>query len=63
VNVAALVLYHPPESLFCFRLSEVGNKRYHSYYDEPDTHEIIEDFGKNHYDDTEDEADDSSNKT
>jgi hypothetical protein len=62
-KVAAPALYHPPKSLFCFRLSKIGNKRYYSYYDEPDAYQIIEDLRENHYDDTEDKADDSSNKT
>jgi hypothetical protein len=48
---------------FRFRLSKIGNKRYHPHYDEPDAHQIIEDFRKNHYDDTKDKGDDSSNQT
>jgi hypothetical protein len=54
---------HPPKSLSSFWLSKIDNKRYHPYYDEPDAHQIIEDFRKNHYDDTEDKGDDSSNQT
>jgi len=46
-----------------FWLSKIGDKRYHPYYDEPDAHQIIEDFRKNHYYDTEDKGDDSSNET
>jgi len=63
VKVAALVLYRPPKSLYSFRLSKIGNKRHHPYYDEPDAHQIIEDFRENHYYDTEDKGDDSSNET
>jgi hypothetical protein len=44
-------------------LSKIGNKRYHSYHDEPDAHQIIEDFGKDHHHDTEDKGDYSSNQT
>jgi hypothetical protein len=54
---------YPPKSLSGFRLSKIGNKRYHPYYDEPDAHQIIEDFRKNHYYDTEDKGDDSSDET
>jgi len=41
-------------------LSKIGNKRYHSYHDEPDAHQIIEDFRKDHYHDAEDKGDYSS---
>jgi hypothetical protein len=63
VKVAAPVPRHPPESFCCFRLSKIGYKRHHTYYDEPDAHQIVEDLGKNHHDDTEDEGNDSSNET
>jgi hypothetical protein len=46
-----------------FWLKKVNNKRYHSTQYQEDTHQIIEDFRKNHYDDTEDKGDDSSNQT
>jgi hypothetical protein len=46
-----------------FWLKEVNNKRYHSTQYQEDAHQIIEDFRKNHYDDTEDKGDDSSNQT
>jgi hypothetical protein len=45
-----------------FWLSEVDNKRYHSTQYQEDAHQIIEDFRKNHYDDTEDKGNDSSNE-
>jgi len=44
-------------------LSKIGNEHYHPYYDKPDAHQIVEDLRKNHYDDTEDKSDDSSNET
>jgi hypothetical protein len=56
--------YAPPaKSPPSFWLSKIANKRYHPYYDEPDAHQIIKDFRKNHYDDTEDKSDDASNET
>jgi len=63
VKVAALVLYHPPKSLSSFWLSKIDNKRYHSTQYQEDAHQIIKDFRENHYDDTEDKGDDSSNQT
>ena len=45
------------------RLKKVDNKRYHSTQYQEDAHQIVEDFRKNHYDDTEDKGDDSSNQT
>jgi hypothetical protein len=62
VKVAALVLYHPPKSLSSFWLSKIENKRSHPTQYEEDAHQIIEDLGENHYDDTEDNGDDSSNQ-
>jgi hypothetical protein len=62
VKVATLVLYHPPKSLSGFWLSKIGDKRYYSYENEPDAHQIIEDLRKNHYYDTENKGDDSSNQ-
>jgi hypothetical protein len=59
----AQVLYRPPKSLSSFWLSKIGDKRYHSYYDEPDAHQIVEDFRKNHHHDTEDKGDYSSDET
>jgi len=50
-------------SLSSFELSKIGNKRYHPYDDEPDAHQIIKDFGKDHYHDTENKGDYSSNQT
>jgi hypothetical protein len=41
----------------------MDNKRYHPTQYQEDAHQIIEDFRKNHYDDTEDKGDDSSNQT
>jgi hypothetical protein len=63
VKVGPLVLYHPPVNLASFGLSEIENKRYHPYQDEPDAHQIIEDLRKNHHYYPEDEADDSSNES
>jgi hypothetical protein len=64
VNVAALVFYHPPKSLSSFRLSEkIVKKRCHPTQYQEDAHQIIEDFRKNHYGDTEDKGNDSSNET
>jgi hypothetical protein len=54
---------HPPKSRSDFWLSKVDNKRYHSTQYQEDAHQIIEDFRKNHYDDTEDKGDDSSNQS
>jgi hypothetical protein len=54
---------HCPKSRSGFWLSEVDNKRYHSTQYQEDAHQIIEDFRKNHYDDTEDKGDDSSNQS
>jgi len=42
---------------------KIVNNHYYPHYDEPDAHQIIEDFGENHYDDTEDKGNDSSNET
>jgi hypothetical protein len=42
---------------------EIDKKRYHSTQYQEDAHQIIEDFRKNHYDDTEDQGNDSSNET
>jgi hypothetical protein len=44
-------------------LSKMANKRYHAPQYQDDAHQIIEDFRKNQYHDTEDEADYSSNQT
>jgi hypothetical protein len=54
---------HPPESRSVFWSKKVDNKRYHSTQYQKDTHQIIEDFRKNHYDDTEDKGNDSSNQS
>jgi hypothetical protein len=43
--------------------SKIDNKRCHSTQYQEDAHQIIEDFRKNHYDDTEDKGNDSSNET
>jgi hypothetical protein len=59
----AQVLCHPPKSLSSFWLSKIDNKRHHSNQYQEDAHQIIEDFRKNHYQDTEDKGDDSSNET
>jgi hypothetical protein len=56
-------LRHLPKSRPGFWLSKVDNKRYHSTQYQEDAHQIIEDFRKNHYDDTEDKGDDSSNQS
>jgi hypothetical protein len=45
-----------------FRLSKIENNRYHPYQDEPDAHQIIEDFRKNHHYYAKGKADDSSNE-
>jgi hypothetical protein len=57
------VLRHPPKSHSGFWLSKIDNKRYHSNQYQEDAHQIIEDFWKNHYDDTEDKGNDSSDQT
>jgi hypothetical protein len=54
---------HRPKSRSGFWLNKVDNKRYHSTQYQEDAHQIIEDFRKNHYDDTEDKGDDSSNQS
>jgi hypothetical protein len=58
----ALFLSRPPLSLASFRLSKIENKRYHPYQDEPDAHQIIEDFRKNHHYYAKGKANDSSNE-
>jgi len=63
VKVVALALCRPPKSLSVFRLSKIENKRYHSTQYQEDAHQIIKDFRKNHYDDTKDKGNDSSNQT
>jgi len=50
-------------SLSSFWLNKIDNKRCHSTQYQEDAHQIIEDFRKNHYDDTEDKGNDSSNET
>jgi hypothetical protein len=62
VKVVASVLYHSPVNLGGFTLSEMDNKRYHSTQYQKDAHEVVKNFWKNHYDDTEDKGDDSSNQ-
>jgi hypothetical protein len=62
-KAAAPGRHHPPTNNSSFRLSKIGNKRYHSTQYQEDAHKIIEDFGKNHHYDTEDKGDDSSNET
>jgi 2,3-bisphosphoglycerate-independent phosphoglycerate mutase len=52
----------PAVNLPRFRLGKIGDKRYHPYYDKPDAHQIVEDFGENHYHDAEDKRDDSPNE-
>jgi len=58
-----LVLHHPSTNLGSLGLNdlEMNKKRYHSTQDQEDAHQIIEDFGENHYDDSEDEGDDPCN--
>jgi hypothetical protein len=41
--------------------NKMENKRRHSTQYQEDAHQIIEDFGKNHYDDTKDKGNYSSN--
>jgi len=53
----------PLKSRSVFWLEKVDNKRYRSTQYQEDAYQIIEDFRKNHYDDTEDKGDDSSNQT
>jgi hypothetical protein len=40
-------------------MSDVVNNPEDPYYDEPDAHQIVEDFGEYHHNDTEDKGDDS----
>jgi hypothetical protein len=63
VKVGALGLHHPPVNLASFGLSEIDDKRYNSYEDEPDAHQIIEDLRENHHYYAKDKADDSSNES
>jgi hypothetical protein len=44
-------------------LSEIGNKGYHPDEYQEDAHQIIEDFRENHYHDTENKGNYSSNQT
>jgi hypothetical protein len=55
------LLFHQPKSLASFRLDKMENKRHHSNQYQENAHQIIEDFRKNHYDNTKDKADYSSN--
>jgi hypothetical protein len=42
---------------------KMDNERCHSTQNQEDAHQIVKDFRKNHYDDTEDKGNDSSNQT
>jgi hypothetical protein len=63
MKVRVLVLHHPPTNLGSLGLSKMDKERYHATQYQEDAHQIIEDFRKNHYDDTEDKGDDSSNES
>jgi hypothetical protein len=52
---------HQPPKVFPTLGNKMENKRCHSAQYQEDAHQIIEDFRKNHYDDTEDNGDYSSN--
>jgi hypothetical protein len=62
MKVALLAVYRPPVNIAGLRLGEIHDESQHSYQDEPDAHQIVEDLGKNHHDYAKDKADDSSDE-
>jgi hypothetical protein len=59
MKVVAPALRDPPVNLASLALTKMDNKCYHSTQYQEDANQIIEDFGEDHYDDTEDKSDDS----